>query len=62
MRRKSKMKINDGEQEKQDREEWVRMNTCKFCVGSRLHSCTGYDCRDALKDAEEYFDRRRGIL
>lgn len=38
------------------REEWVKLNTCKFCVGSHLHSCTGYDCREAAKKAEEYFE------
>lgn len=42
-----------------DREEWVKLNTCKFCVGSHLHSCTGYDCREAVKKAEEYFDRMK---
>lgn len=41
-----------------NREEWVKLNTCKFCVGSHLHSCTGYDCREAVKKAEEYFERR----
>lgn len=40
-----------------DREEWVKLNTCKFCVGSHLHSCTGYDCREAVKKAEEYFEK-----
>lgn len=40
-----------------DREEWVKLNTCKFCVGSHLHSCTGYDCREAAKKAEEYFEK-----
>lgn len=41
----------------QTREEWVRLNTCGFCIGSHLHSCTGYDCREAIKKAEEQFDR-----
>lgn len=40
-----------------DREEWVKLNTCKFCVGSHLHSCTGYDCKEAVKKAEEYFEK-----
>lgn len=42
----------------QDRAEWVRLNTCRFCVGSYLHSCTGYRCEPAIKEAEEYFKRR----
>lgn len=41
-----------------DRDEWVRLNTCRFCVGSHLHSCTGYRCEPAIKEAEEYFKRR----
>ena len=41
----------------QSREECVRLNTCGFCSGSHLHSCTGYDCREAIKKAEEQFDR-----
>lgn len=41
----------------QDRTEWVRLNTCRICIGSHLHTCTGYDCRYAVKQAEEYFDR-----
>lgn len=42
---------------KRSREEWVKLYTCRFCVGSHLHSCTGYDCREAVKKAEECFDR-----
>lgn len=41
----------------QDREEWVRLNTCRFCIGSHLHTCTGYRCEPAIKQAEEYFDK-----
>lgn len=43
----------------QDRDEWVRLNTCRFCIGSHLHSCTGYDCRDAIRQAEEAFDKMK---
>lgn len=43
-----------------NRDEWVRLNTCKFCIGSHLHSCSGYDCRTAAKEATEYFDRTEG--
>lgn len=41
----------------QDREEWARLNTCRFCIGSHLHTCTGYRCEPAIKQAEEYFDK-----
>lgn len=40
-----------------NREEWVRLNTCRFCIGSHLHSCTGYDCRDAVREAENCFEK-----
>lgn len=45
----------------QDREEWVRLNTCRFCIGSHLHSCTGYDCRDAVKEAENCFEKMQKL-
>lgn len=44
-------------QRQQGRDEWVRFNTCRFCMGSHLHSCTGYDCKDAIKQAKEEFDK-----
>lgn len=39
------------------REEWLRQNTCNFCQGSRMHTCTSYECPPARKEAEEYFGR-----
>ena len=27
---------------------------CNFCTGGRLHSCTGYDCREPYNKAYEY--------
>lgn len=48
-------------QRQRDRDEWVRLNTCRFCIGSHLHSCTGYSCRDAIKQAEECFERMERI-
>lgn len=39
------------------REEWLRLNTCNFCQGSRMHTCTSYKCQPAYKEAGEYFDR-----
>lgn len=38
------------------RAEWVRRNTCKFCEGNYLHSCSSYQCRPAVERAEKYFD------
>lgn len=39
------------------KEEWLRQNTCNFCQGSRMHTCTSYECPPARKEAEEYFER-----
>ncbi len=39
----------------QYREEWVRLNVCKFCKGSHMHTCSLYQCKPAAKKAEEYF-------
>ena len=27
---------------------------CEFCKGSKLYSCTGYDCREPYRQAYEY--------
>ena len=40
----------------QYREEWVRLNACKFCKGSHMHTCSLYQCKPAVKKAEEYFE------
>lgn len=42
-----------------EKEEWVNACACSFCRGSRLHTCTGYDCRTAAGRAEEYYNQRR---
>lgn len=42
-----------------EKEAWVNIYTCSFCRGSRLHSCTGYECRKAVDRAEKYYDRKR---
>lgn len=34
--------------------QWLRMNTCRFCAGSRMHACGTYSCRPAHEDAEKY--------
>ncbi len=41
---------------KQYRREWIKHNTCKFCRGNDLHTCLLYQCRDAIRDTERYFD------
>ncbi len=34
--------------------DYARECACNFCRGSRLHSCTGYDCREPYRRAYEY--------
>ena len=36
--------------------QWLRMNTCKFCIGSRMHTCNTFSCRPAHEDAEKYLE------
>lgn len=45
------------ELKKQDKNEWVKYNACKFCIGSNMHTCTRYSCKEAMEKAEEYFDK-----
>lgn len=33
---------------------YAKLHSCEFCKGSRLHSCTYYDCREPYKRAYEY--------
>lgn len=41
----------------QFREEWVRLNACKFCDGSHMHTCTLYQCKPAREKAGRYFEK-----
>lgn len=34
--------------------DYAKLYCCRFCAGSRLHSCTGYDCREPYQRAYEY--------
>lgn len=34
--------------------EYAKCCACNFCKGSRLHTCTGYDCREPYQKAYEY--------
>ena len=41
------------------RQEWAasdyaKLHSCEFCKGSKLYSCTGYDCRESYRQAYEY--------
>lgn len=40
----------------ENKREWVNHNACRFCKGSRGHTCYGYDCREAVRAAGEYFE------
>ena len=33
---------------------YAMLHKCKFCKGSKLCSCTGYDCREPYRRAYEY--------
>lgn len=63
--RKKQMKENKPEclarnpPDETNKKEWINHNTCRFCVGSRLHTCTGYDCRGAIEKAERRFEKDR---
>lgn len=35
-------------------EEYAKQNHCKFCRGSRMHTCTRYSCQKPYKEAYEY--------
>lgn len=34
--------------------QWVKNNTCKFCRGSRMHTCTFFRCEPARNVARAY--------
>lgn len=34
--------------------DYAKACACHFCKGSRLHTCTGYDCREPYNKAFEY--------
>lgn len=34
--------------------DYAKACACHFCKGSRLHTCTGYDCREPYIKAFEY--------
>lgn len=38
--------------------DYAKTNSCKFCKGSRLHSCTGYSCIEPYQKACDYAMRK----
>lgn len=32
----------------------MRLNACKFCIGSRMHTCSSFSCRPAYDAARKY--------
>ena len=34
--------------------DYAKRHCCAFCIGSRLHTCTGYDCRKPYREAYRY--------
>lgn len=41
----------------QFKEEWARLNACKFCDGSHMHTCTSYQCKPAIEKAGRYAEK-----
>lgn len=44
------------EEKRQERaaSDYAKLHSCEFCSGSKLYSCTGYDCRDPYRRAYEH--------
>lgn len=42
--------------------EYAKQCACNFCKGSRLHTCTGFDCREPYKKAYEYAKQHSELL
>lgn len=41
---------------------YAKACACHFCKGSRLHTCTGYDCREPYNKAFEYAMKHSNLL
>lgn len=46
--------LHDKQQEEIKAARYAEMNCCNFCKGSRLHTCTGYDCSLPYRTAFEF--------
>ena len=42
--------------------DYAKACACHFCKGSRLHTCTGYDCREPYNKAFEYAMTHSNLL
>lgn len=42
--------------------DYAKACACHFCKGSRLHTCTGYDCREPYNKAFEYAMKHSNLL
>lgn len=42
--------------------EYAKHCSCHFCKGSRLHTCTGYGCREPYQKAYEYAKAHSELL
>ena len=44
------------EEKRQERaaSDYAKLHSCEFCKGSKLYSCTGYDCREPYRRSYEY--------
>ncbi len=42
-------------------EEYADLHLCEYCEGDRLHSCTGYKCKEPYKRAYEQARKQYGI-
>lgn len=55
--------INDSKRRTEAKAwDYAKACACHFCKGSRLHSCTGYDCREPYQKAYEYAKQHSDLL
>ena len=44
----------EGKMQERAASDYAKLHSCEFCKGSKLRSCTGYDCRESYRRAYEY--------
>lgn len=44
----------EGKMQERAASDYAKLHSCEFCKGSKLHSCTGYDCREPYRQVYEY--------
>lgn len=52
---KLRHKLEHDRKKKPD--EYAKLHACEFCRGGRLHTCTGYQCKEPYKEACEYAEK-----